>query len=108
MTRLSGQRFLCLFPDADVRYTASVAEHIRQTVEATRFRCRDGELRITLSCAAIGATSGDTPVLLCRRAEAALAEAKRYGRNRTFLYEGEYPTPVVPPSFTVEEKLVTV
>jgi hypothetical protein len=32
-----------------------------------------------------------------------LHEAKRYGRNRTFVFEGKYPTPVVPPSFSLDE-----
>jgi hypothetical protein len=56
----------------------------------------------------VEAASRDTAASLCQRADAALREAKRYGRNRTFLYEGEYPTPVVPPSFSLEEKPLAV
>jgi hypothetical protein len=36
------------------------------------------------------------------RAESALREAKRYGHNRTFVHEGKYPTPVIPPEIQVE------
>jgi hypothetical protein len=44
--------------------------------------------------------------VLMTRTEATLREAKRYGRNRTFLHEGKYPTPVVPPNFALEEKRI--
>jgi diguanylate cyclase (GGDEF)-like protein len=108
VARFAGQRFLFFFPDADVHYTTGVVERIRQSVEATRFECHDEEIRLTISCAVVEAASRDTAASLCQRADAALREAKRYGRNRTFLYEGEYPTPVVPPSFSLEEKPLAV
>ncbi len=44
----------------------------------------------------------DSPSSVLLRAEAALREAKRYGHNRTFLHEGKYPTPVVPPEIPIE------
>ena len=106
--RFSGQRFLMLFAGADVRATSSVIERIRQTVEIARLQYREDEIRITLSCAVTEATSEDTSETLCGRAETALREAKRYGRNRTFIHEGEYPAPVVPPSFPLKEKVIPV
>jgi hypothetical protein len=48
----------------------------------------------------------DTANSLFARVELALHEAKRYGRNRTFIYEGQYPTPVVPPNFSLSEKRI--
>lgn len=102
--RFSGQRFILLFPDVDVRFTTSVVERIRQTVEMAHFQQDDEDIRITVSCAVIETTSDDTSDSLYTRAESTLHEAKRYGRNRTFLHEGRYPTPVVPPNLTLEEK----
>ena len=106
--RFSGQRFLLLFPDVDVRFTTSVVERIRQTIEMAHFQQHEEDIRITVSCAVIETTSEDTSDTLYTRAEATLHEAKRYGRNRTFLHEGRYPTPVVPPNFTLEEKCIKI
>jgi diguanylate cyclase (GGDEF)-like protein len=108
LARFSGQRFVLLFPDADLRYTTNVVERIRQTIEHARFRCRDQDLSITVSCAVTASGADDTADSLFARAEAALQEAKRYGRNRTFLYEGKYPTPVVPPNLEIERRTITL
>ena len=66
------------------------------------------EIRVTICCAVVGAASEEAPEGLIERAEATLQEAKRYGCNRTFLHDGKYPTPVVPPNFSLEEKQVTL
>ena len=102
--RVSGQRFAVLAPDADLRFTTSLVERIRQVIEITRFQCQAEEIRVTVSCAVVEATAGENFSAVLARAEAAIQEAKRYGRNRTFLHEGEYPTPVVPPDFGLEER----
>jgi diguanylate cyclase len=104
--RFSGQCFFFLFGDVDLRSAINVVERIRQGIELWRFRRRDAEIRITVSCAVVEATAEDTSETLFARAEATLREAKRYGRNRTFLHEGKYPTPVVPPSFSLEAKQI--
>ncbi len=106
--RFSGQRFVLLFADVDARFTAEMAERIRQTIELAHFECHGNDIRVTVSCGVVEAGSDDTSETLCARAEATLREAKRYGRNRTFVHEGKYPTPVVPPNFTLEEKSVVV
>ena len=54
------------------------------------------------------ASNDDSPSSMLLRAEAALREAKRYGHNRTFMQEGKYPTPVVPPELTIEPLHVQV
>jgi diguanylate cyclase (GGDEF)-like protein len=106
--RCAGQRFLLLFPDVDLRFATSLVERIRQTIELTHLKRRGEDIRITVSCAVTQIGREDTSETLYARAEATLHEAKRYGRNRTFLYEGKYPTPVVPPNFSLEEKSVTI
>lgn len=106
--RYSGQRFMLLFPESDIRYTTNAAERIRQTLETTCFEDEGREIRTTISCAVMEANADDTSQSLFARAEATLAEAKRYGKNRTFVHEGKYPTPVVPPNFALEERAVAL
>lgn len=106
--RFSGQKFLLLFPDADLHFASNLLERIRQTIEIAHFRHRDEDLQITVSCAVTKTTAEETSVTLYARAEATLQEAKRYGRNRTFVHEGRYPDPVVPPNFTLEEQSITI
>lgn len=108
VSRFSGQRFLYLFPDSDVRFTTNIAERARQMIEMTHFHYKEHDIQVTASCAVVEATPEDTADALISRAEATLQEAKRYGRNRTFLHEGSYPTPVVPPNFSLEQKSVTL
>ena len=106
VARLSGDRFVFLAPDSDVRSTTDIAERIRQTVETADFRYREEDIQMTLSGAVAETMPQDTTDVLIGRAEMTLQEAKRYGRNRTFIYEGEKPTPVVPPNFSLEEKTI--
>ena len=106
--RYSGQRFVLLFPDVDLRFATNLVERIRQTLELTNLKYRDEDIRLTVSCAVTEIGHEDTSESLYTRSETTLHEAKRYGRNRTFVYEGRYPTPVVPPNFSLEEKSVAV
>jgi len=106
--RLSGQRFLFLFPDFSSRDATNTVERIRQSIEIAHFHYRDVDIRVTVSCAVVEAGSADTSEKLIARAEATLQEAKRYGRNRTFTHQGKYPTPLVPPNLSIEEKEITL
>ncbi len=108
LARFRGERFLLLFPDSDLRAATNTVERLRQILEATRFECKHGEIRLTVSCGVAEATANDTPDGMLARAEATLMEAKRYGRNRTFVHEGKYPTPVVPPNFSIEPRRMTL
>lgn len=106
--RYAGQRFVLLFGDVDVRFTTNLVERIRQLVELTHLRYGDEDIRVTISCAVTEAQADDSSTTLYARSDLALQEAKRYGRNRTFLHEGKYPTPVVPPNFSLEEKDIAI
>ncbi len=108
IARIGGQRFVLVFPDVESPTAVSRIERIRQAVELAHFRHTRGDLRITVSGAVAEATPEDRSNSLLMRLDFTLQEAKRYGRNRTFAYEGRYPTPVVPPNFTLEEKVVTL
>lgn len=104
LARSGGERFVMLFPDADLRDATNAIERLRQIVEQASFDYKRDEIRVTVSCGVSETTGDDTPESVLARAEATLMEAKRYGRNRTFLHEGKYPTPVVPPKFPIEPR----
>ena len=106
--QLPQQRFLLRSSQADAQLTASTAERLRQTIEKTCLGSDGTEIRVTVSCAVVASASEESAGGLIRRAEATMQEAKRYGSNRTFLHDGKYPTPVMPPSFSIEEKQVTL
>lgn len=106
--RIAGQRFTLLLPDSDLRSATDFVEQIRQAVEAVRFHHRERDLRVTVSCSVTEARPEDEAGSLYARAETALSETKHYGRNRTFVFEGEYPTPVVPPRLSIEKRHLTL
>ena len=64
VARVAGQRFFLLFPDTDIRAATNAVERIRQTVELARFRYRDEDLRLTVSCAVTEAGAEDTSAAL--------------------------------------------
>lgn len=108
VARFSGQRFLLMFSDMDSQAAVNTIERCRQTIDAAHFEHKDFDIRITVSCALTRANNEDSPSSMLLRAEAALREAKRYGHNRTFVHEGKYPTPVVPPELTIEPQHIAV
>lgn len=108
VARFAGQRFALLAIDRDLKQAVSDAERLRQTIETVQLEYGETDLEVTVSCGVVAATQDDTQETLYTRAIESVQEAKRYGRNRTFVHEGEYPTPVVPPNFTLNEKHVTV
>jgi len=102
--RFQGQRFLVLFPDNTPRHATTVAETIRQTIEETAFEHGKLALEVTASCAVSQSAPDDTIESIFERLMKAVQEAKRYGRNRTFLHDGKYPAPVVPPNLNIKSK----
>ncbi len=108
VARFSGQRFLVKFSDVDLQTAVNTVERWRQTIDNAHFKHGDCDVRITVSCALSRANNDDSPSSILLRVEAALREAKRYGHNRTFMQEGKYPTPVVPPDMTVEPLGISV
>ncbi len=102
--RSSNQRIMIMFPDTAASSSTSAIERVRQLVEASQF-CREGDpVRVTVTGAVVEATANDDAASVMARVEATLGEAKRYGGNRTFLHEGKFPAPVVPPRFVLESK----
>jgi two-component system cell cycle response regulator len=83
--RYGGEEFVLVMPDTSAEMAAGVAERLRTIVEREPFRIpgTDVFLPITASLGLASALpAGDTPETLLKRADTAMYEAKRSGRNR--------------------------
>jgi two-component system, cell cycle response regulator len=85
VARFGGEEVVIVVPDTPLDGARAVAERIRERVEATPFVVHRGQraLPVTVSIGVAAREPSDTsaPDLL-RRADEALYEAKRDGRNR--------------------------
>ena len=105
---LAGPQMVLLLHHMAVNDAAELVERIRQTIEKTTFERYGLELQVTVSGGVIVAREGERGDQLLERLRATLEEAKRYGRNRTFLCEEDCPNPVVPPAMTIEEQTASI
>lgn len=98
LARFAGQRFVALLPDTGPHSAAALAERLRQRIEACTFQIGELKLNVTVTCGVTESQSkDDISTLLLRLGEAA-REAKRNGRNRTYVHDGKIISPVLPPS----------
>lgn len=83
VARYGGEEFVLILDRAETETAVSVAERIRQTVEARPIPSEQGDLHITLSLG-VATYRSDIPTAhdLVAAADAALYEAKKSGRNR--------------------------
>jgi len=92
--RVGGEEFLILCPDVDVAAAAAAAERLRRTVERCSVAFKDTTIRLSISLGVAERTAGMVdPDALLQRADQALYEAKRQGRNRVAQGGG----PIAPP-----------
>jgi len=89
--QVKGPRFLLFLGDTAGPNAAKVAERVRQTVEATTFKVAAQTLEATLSCGISDLRFGESLSDLLRRLELVLVEAKKAGRNRSCLEQGQMP-----------------
>jgi diguanylate cyclase (GGDEF)-like protein len=90
--RWGGEEFLVVLDGAYATHATAVAERIRGNVE---FRCREVEgqpVRLTVSIGVAEVTPADRNAsAVVARADRALYEAKRRGRNRVVVYDATIP-----------------
>ncbi len=79
--RWGGEEFVVLMPDASRGHADEIAERIRSAVADPPFHTSAGLLSITMSLGWAMLTDTETGNDLIARADAALYEAKRRGRN---------------------------
>ena len=83
--RYGGEEFVVIVPDTTLKVAQSVAERLRRSIGDQLFQVSAdvGELPVTISIGvAITGAAKETGEDLLRRADEALYEAKRTGRNR--------------------------
>ena len=80
--RLGGEEFVVVMPGADYDKAYRMAERFRESVMSIDTRRWLQDRRITVSVGlTLSRESGDSPSTMLQRADAALYEAKRAGRN---------------------------
>jgi diguanylate cyclase (GGDEF)-like protein len=80
--RLGGEEFVVVVPDSDVETGRQLAERFRESVMTIDTRRWLADRRLTVSVGmTVSRLAGDTPSHMLQRADAALYEAKRAGRN---------------------------
>jgi diguanylate cyclase (GGDEF)-like protein len=104
--RFAGQRFAVFFGDTGPRAATSAIERMRQSIEATCFEYRGEEIQVTVSVAVTEVKVDDSTMTLFERLRKTLREAKKAGRNGTWLDDGTGPTAVEPPSYEVKGRIV--
>lgn len=88
--RTGGEEFLILMPHTEISDAHILAEGLRETLEALRFRASDKEhIQITISAGIVGCHSRQVSDIseLLAQCDQSLYEAKRSGRNRLMLRE---------------------
>ena len=83
--RMGGEEFVVILPETDLQVGFTVAERLRRTIASKPFNAgaKQGPLAITVSIGVAGyETVSDTRETIMKRADEALYQAKRSGRNR--------------------------
>lgn len=79
VARYGGEEFVVICPETLLADAVQRADRLRRTIVATAL----GGLKVTASFGVAQLEEGDTTETVLRRADAALYDAKRSGRNRT-------------------------
>lgn len=87
--RYGGEEFLILLPDTEVNQAWQVAERLRRAVAAATYQHDEIKLQITtsLGIALYAITDNISQEELISRADTALYQAKREGRNRCVIWQ---------------------
>ncbi len=87
--RYGGEEFLALLPGASSLEAAAAAERVRRMLDQRRLAVGDRSVRYTASFGVAASTDlepGSDPMEVVWRADAALLEAKRAGKNQVVTY----------------------
>jgi diguanylate cyclase (GGDEF)-like protein len=88
LARYGGEEFFCLLTETDIHSAVHLAETLRKTVENETFTFQDIPVRLTISLG-VTAMTAEIPSseILLRKADNALYEAKRTGRNKVIVIQ---------------------
>lgn len=103
VARLGGEEFAILLPGRSARTALALAERLRATVEGLRLSEGEELVRFTVSVGLSSLRPGETSLEpMFHRADRALYQAKREGRNRVVLADSLL-SPIPPQRATVAE-----
>jgi diguanylate cyclase (GGDEF)-like protein len=86
--RFGGEEFVAILPDTDIQLAMEVAQRLRQNIETSIMPIEGAELRYTISIGLTGLRETDIEInQLINRADEALYNAKKSGRNRVVVAE---------------------
>lgn len=108
LARHGGQSFFLLLGDTGPHNGLTAIERFRQTVEATTFDDQGTEFELTISGGVVSPSKQETAAEVFRRVYETLRFAKKSGRNRCALDEGDGPTLIEPPQFHVQGRIVSL
>jgi len=88
--RYGGEEFVVTLPDVEIDDVLATAERIRNSIESTKFRVGDLNLKVTISIG-VATSASNAPTLseIINNADKALYKAKQTGRNKVILYDSE-------------------
>lgn len=96
VARMGGEEFLFLRPDADFESASILGEELRQACAELSSEEGPDAVRITVSIGLAVRQDGESLEQVLRRADEALYQAKRAGRNRVVNANGERHSPRAP------------
>jgi diguanylate cyclase (GGDEF)-like protein len=80
--RYGGEEFLALLPETDLEGATALAEMIREVASSYSFGYGENNFSLTLSIGAAALCDGESGNDMVARADLALYQAKKHGRNR--------------------------
>ncbi len=83
--RFGGEEFTIVLRNTDIGMAGIIAERIREEIAVTPFHVQGLNISITISLGVAKLRTGETAEALLDRADAAMYEAKKTGRNRVVI-----------------------
>jgi diguanylate cyclase len=87
IARFGGEEFVILFPEAAIRQAAALMARIQRALTRHIFLHHNQKVLVTFSAGIAMRHPGESEEALIRRADAAMYQAKRSGKNRVILAE---------------------
>jgi diguanylate cyclase (GGDEF)-like protein len=90
-SRYGGEEFLVIAPNTPVSGAATLADRLRRKIESASVRWKGQTLAVSVSIGVAGrpTVQAATPEEIVTKADEALYFAKKSGRNRVAMHQGE-------------------